>query len=129
MAAAAGGSAAVCDESPARLLRARPDFPGVRTFGSFEEVLLSSEIEAVALATPGSTHFPLDWHALEAGKDVVAEQPITNSLATARELIELNPIKTGKRPTLNGRFGADAVDALVCAEKSVRFRDVEVSIS
>jgi predicted dehydrogenase len=89
MAAATGATVAVCDESPARLLRARQDFPGLLTFGSYEEVLLRAEIDAVALATPVSTHFPLARRALEAGKHVLVEKPITHSLATARELIEL----------------------------------------
>jgi predicted dehydrogenase len=43
----------------------------------------------VALATPVSSHFPLAKRALEAGRHVLVEKPITHSLATARELIAL----------------------------------------
>lgn len=128
MAAAAGAPVAVGVESPARLLRARQDFTGVRTFGSLDGVLLGSEIKAVILATPVSTHFPMGRLALEAGTHVVAEEPFTNSVATAREAIESNSIKTGKPPTSDGAFGADVVSILECAETSVRLRGAEVSI-
>jgi predicted dehydrogenase len=40
----------------------------------------------------------------------------------------LDAIKTGRPPTSDGRFGADVVAILECAEKSVRLRGAEVSI-
>ncbi len=89
LAASAGAVVAVCDDSPARLLRAKQEFPGVLTFGSFDDVLAAPGIEAVALATPVSSHFPLARKALEAGKHVLVEKPITHSLESARELIAL----------------------------------------
>jgi len=87
--AAAGRAVAVCDESAGRLARARQDFPGVRTFASFDEVLADSAIDAVALATPVSTHFLLAKRALESGRHVLVEKPLTTSLRDANELITL----------------------------------------
>ncbi|MBC7368469.1 MAG: Gfo/Idh/MocA family oxidoreductase [Undibacterium sp.] len=89
LAASGGRPVAVCDESPVRLARARADFPNVKTFASFEEALGDPTFDAVALATPVSTHFPLAKRALESGRHVLVEKPITHSLATAHELIEL----------------------------------------
>lgn len=89
LASSGGRPVAVCDESPARLARARLDFPSVKTFASFDEMLADPIFDAVALATPVSTHHPLAKRALEAGRHVLVEKPITHSLATARELIEL----------------------------------------
>ncbi len=84
-----GRPVAVCDESAERLARARHDFPGVRTFGSLAEVLGDPVFDAVALATPVSTHYPLAKRALEAGRHVLVEKPITTSRREADELIAL----------------------------------------
>ena len=46
-------------------------------------------VDAVAIATPVSTHFELAARALEAGKHVFVEKPLAGSSAEARELIDL----------------------------------------
>lgn len=89
LAVAGGRAVAVCDENAERRGRAQRDFPGVRTFAALDEVLVDETYDAVALATPVSTHFPLAKRALAAGRHVLVEKPITHSLATARELIAL----------------------------------------
>ena len=89
LAVAAGRAVAVCDESAERLQRAQKDFPGLKAFASFDAVLADAAFDAVALATPVSTHYPLAKRALEAGRHVLVEKPMTDSLATARELIAL----------------------------------------
>ena len=86
---AAGRPVAVCDESAERLKRAGHDFPGLKTFASFADVLADSVFDAVALATPVSTHYPLAKRALEAGRHVLVEKPITTSRREADELIAL----------------------------------------
>jgi predicted dehydrogenase len=53
------------------------------------EMLLSPDVDAVAVATPLSTHYPLAKAALEAGKHVFIEKPMTATSAHARELIAL----------------------------------------
>ncbi|HWA10176.1 MAG TPA: Gfo/Idh/MocA family oxidoreductase [Opitutaceae bacterium] len=87
--AAGGRPVAVCDESPDRLARARKEFPGVTTLASFDQVLKDPAFDAVALATPVSTHHPLARQALQAGRHVLVEKPLTSSLAAARELVAL----------------------------------------
>jgi predicted dehydrogenase len=74
-----------CD--PARRAAAARRFPGARVAETVEELL--REVEAVALATPLSTHHALGRAALEAGRHLLVEKPFTDSSATARELIEL----------------------------------------
>jgi predicted dehydrogenase len=87
--AAAGRPVAICDESPERLARSQKDFPGLKAFASFDAVLGDASFDAVALATPVSSHFPLAKRALEAGRHVLVEKPLTTSRREADELIAL----------------------------------------
>jgi len=89
LAVAQGKTVAVCDDSEDRLARARRDFPAVKTYATLTEVFAADGIDAVALATPVSTHYPLAKRALEAGRHVLVEKPMTHSVATSRELIAL----------------------------------------
>jgi predicted dehydrogenase len=54
-----------------------------------EEVFCDPDIDAVAIATPVSTHYPLVKAALKAGKSVLVEKPLTNNVAHAQELVAL----------------------------------------
>lgn len=53
---------------------------------TIEEVLASEDINAVAIATPASTHFAIAKSALEAGKHVFVEKPLALQLEHAKEL-------------------------------------------
>lgn len=80
---------AVCDKSPAALARVASRHPGVRTVINADEIIGSSEIDAVAIITPVSWHYPLAKKALENGKHVFIEKPFTATSAQAEELIEI----------------------------------------
>ena len=56
---------------------------------SYEEVLGDQAVEAVAIATPAATHFDLVRAALEAGKHVLVEKPMTATVAEGQKLAEL----------------------------------------
>ena len=63
------------------------------------EVLKDKEIAAVHICTPNVDHFPMSKAAIEAGKAVLCEKPLTlSSAGEARELVDLakakNAIKT-----------------------------------
>jgi predicted dehydrogenase len=62
-------------------------YPGVRLETDFEEVLADPAVEAIALATPVSTHHPLAAAALAAGKHVFVEKPLAASSDEAASLI------------------------------------------
>jgi predicted dehydrogenase len=79
----------VCDLRPDALAAIRRRYPGLRTTTEFAAVLADPEIHAVAIATPVSSHFELAARALEAGKHVFVEKPLTASSDEALELIEL----------------------------------------
>lgn len=78
---------AVCDAKPERRAAVGRTHPGLATVASVDE-LLELEIDAVAIATPVSTHFPLAMQCLEAGKDVLVEKPLTGTLREAQLLTE-----------------------------------------
>jgi len=79
----------VCDKSPAALARVRKAYPGISTTSDANEVLRSPQIDAVAVITPVWTHYELAKAALENGKHVFVEKPLTSNADQAEELIEL----------------------------------------
>lgn len=79
----------VCDQRQDALDRARIRYPALRVTTDLDEVLGDDEIDAVLIATPISTHFPLAKAALRAGKHVFVEKPMTAAPADAVELVEL----------------------------------------
>ena len=80
---------AICDKSASALKRANQLYPGVELTKESADVLNSREIDAVAIVTPVWTHYELAKKALENGKHVFVEKPLTSSVRQAEELIEL----------------------------------------
>lgn len=79
--------AAVCDASPIRRTAVERANPGVTTVGSVDE-LLELPLDAVAIATPVSTHFSFAMQCMEAGKDVLVEKPLAGTLRESLALAE-----------------------------------------
>ena len=79
----------VCDPLPEALDKVRRRNPAQATTESYDEVLADAAVDAVVIATPISTHFELAKAALEAGKHVFVEKPMTSSTANAEELVRL----------------------------------------
>jgi predicted dehydrogenase len=80
---------AICDSDSARLESIGRRFPGVQRYDDFENVLADDSIDAVVIATPVTSHFPLARAALDAGKHVLIEKPFAASSAECRELIRI----------------------------------------
>jgi predicted dehydrogenase len=80
---------AVCDPDAERVRQICRRYPALRGLSDVRDVLRDPTIDAVALATPVSTHYPLARAALEAGKHVLVEKPFTHSAETAEALGEL----------------------------------------
>jgi predicted dehydrogenase len=55
----------------------------------YREVLRDPAIEAVHICTPNAQHFSMAKEALEAGKHVICEKPLTTTVAEAEELVAL----------------------------------------
>ena len=80
---------AVCDKNSIALARVLRKHPGVRVTTEVDDIVTSSEIDAVAIVTPVSSHFELARKALKNGKHVFVAKPFTATSAQAEELIEL----------------------------------------
>jgi predicted dehydrogenase len=64
-------------------------YPLVPYTTNFEDLLYDDSIEAVVIATPVSTHYPLTMSALGAGKHAFVEKPLAVSSGEAIEMIQL----------------------------------------
>jgi predicted dehydrogenase len=57
--------------------------------GDWQDVIRDPSIDAVHIATPNASHFPIAKAALEAGKHVLCEKPLAMSVAEAQALTDL----------------------------------------
>ncbi len=69
---------------------------GGRAYGSLDEVLKDTEVEAVVNLTIQQAHVEVVTRSLEAGKHVHSEKPLAPTYAEARKLVELAAAK-GRR--------------------------------
>jgi predicted dehydrogenase len=69
--------------------RAQKAYPGVKVTADTDEVIKSTEVDAIAVVSPVWTHYELTKRALENGKHVFVEKPFTSNVAQAEELVEL----------------------------------------
>jgi len=68
---------AVCDVFSERIDQAQTAAPGAKGFGDHRKLLETKGIDAVLIATPSNWHALVAIDALNAGKDVYVEKPLT----------------------------------------------------
>jgi predicted dehydrogenase len=78
----------IVDRDQQRLDRIALGYPRARTSQHFDD-LIASSVEAVIIATPIRTHYPLAKAALLCGKHVMVEKPLAASTAECAELVEI----------------------------------------
>ena len=79
---------ACSDLSQERLSKIAKRYPGVKCTTNYEELLRDPHVDAVVIATPVSTHYPIARAALEHGKHVMIEKPLADSAEHSLDLIE-----------------------------------------
>jgi predicted dehydrogenase len=83
-----GAVVAVSDLDPKKLATVNKRYPAVKTTSDFQDLLRNPEIDAIAIATPVSTHFEFGMAALKAGKHLWLEKPMTETSLQARKLVD-----------------------------------------
>jgi len=79
----------VCDLRKERLGIVETSYPAVKTSPDFKDLMKDTQIDAIVISTPVSTHFPLAQEALQNGKHVLLEKPMTATVEESEKLIEL----------------------------------------
>src|SRR5678816_2043024 len=79
--------AAVSDLRPERLAAVQARYPQIKAITDHRELLKDPSIDAIAIATPVSTHFELAMKALHGGKHVLVEKPLAATVEQGERLI------------------------------------------
>ncbi len=81
--------AALCDVDTAVLEKANAALTGgrVRTYVDIRELLADRDVDAVTIATPNHWHSLAAIWAMQAGKDVYVEKPVSHNLWEGRQLV------------------------------------------
>jgi UDP-2-acetamido-3-amino-2,3-dideoxy-glucuronate N-acetyltransferase len=84
-----GALRAIVDSNGAVLEERRSQYPDVIMYKDFEAALDEVDAHAVAIATPASLHYSMARRALDAGKDVYVEKPLSLTTQEGAALVEL----------------------------------------
>ncbi len=98
--------AGIYDIDPARCALAEEC--GIHAYSSFEELLADSSVELITIATPNDVHEELAIAAMNAGKNVISEKPVTITLESLERMIAASE-QNGVRFSVhqNRRWDAD----------------------
>ena len=79
---------ALCDVDSIRLGKASQLFPNAKTFADYRVLFdqLGKDIDAVVVSTPDHTHAPASMLAMEMGKPVYCQKPLTHHVSEARSM-------------------------------------------
>ena len=77
---------ALCDVDRNLLGRAAKEVPGARTCTDWRKLLDQKDIDAVTVSIPDHMHAPVIFTALEQGKHVYGQKPLTHSVHEARQI-------------------------------------------
>ena len=79
----------VCDLEEGNLKKILKIVPGVYPTKDYRDLVEDGNIDAIVIAAPAATHYRLARQALEHGKHVMVEKPLSLTVKEARELVEI----------------------------------------
>jgi len=80
---------ALCDPDAARLRARAREFGVERTFENIEEMIRDIQVDAYDVATPHATHRAVTEILVAAGKPVLCQKPLADTLEDARAIVDL----------------------------------------
>ena len=82
---------ALCDVDSTRIAEAKKLYPEAAEFSDFREMFakMSDEIDAVQVSTPDHTHAPASMTAMNLGKHIYCQKPLTHDIYEARQLAKI----------------------------------------
>ena len=80
---------ALCDIDDKFLAAAAQKFPSAKTYNDFRPLLEQKDIDAVVISTPDHTHAVAAVQALNSGRHVYCEKPLTHTISEARIVTDL----------------------------------------
>jgi predicted dehydrogenase len=106
--ARSGNLVAMCDVDDQKAAKSFKKFPDVKRFKDFREMLdkMGKEIDAVTISTPDHIHAPAAVMAMELGKHVYCQKPMTKAVWEARLMAAI--AKKNKVATQMGNQGTAA---------------------
>jgi predicted dehydrogenase len=78
-----------CDLDEERMNKTLAAYPTIKRTTKISEILDDPGVDAIAIATPVATHYPIAREALQHGKHVLIEKPLAASVEQGRRLVEL----------------------------------------
>ncbi len=79
----------VCDLDEKKLDSIKKVYTYIKTTNNYHEILKDKDVDAIVIALPVGIHHRIAKDALEVGKNVLIEKPLTSSVKQAEELVEL----------------------------------------
>lgn len=80
---------ALCDVDSQRLGAAAAKLPGAARYGDFRRMLDRTDLDAIVVSTPDHTHAVIALAALQSGRHVYCEKPLTHTISEVRRLEEV----------------------------------------
>ena len=77
----------ICDLNEARATAAADDYAARYVFTDYAQMFADDELDAVSVCTPNALHAEVALAALGAGKHVLCEKPMADTLAHAQEIV------------------------------------------
>jgi predicted dehydrogenase len=81
---------ALCDVDDRRAAETYKEFPGAKRFKDYRVMLdkMGNGIDAVTVTTPDHMHYPVAMLAMQMGKHVCVQKPLTNTIWEANQLLK-----------------------------------------
>ncbi|MBS4174985.1 Gfo/Idh/MocA family oxidoreductase [Bacillus sp. FJAT-49736] len=81
--------ASICDTNEARLHELQEKLENVKTYTNYNKIILDPSIDLIYIAVPPKLHHQIALEAAQAGKHILCEKPLANSLKEAEEMANI----------------------------------------